>query len=168
MYLELTKNWFSCNNDCFSKFSSFNSNIYDENKKSFFSKKNFRKTQETIKLQNEKYWVLVRLKWMYSIPILWFDKKFKSIENTNNQYHFESIENTNSIEYSYPEPRVWANTHFKILNTQYHYSNKIVLNTQYFNTFKHFKSIENTITNTNTQYLQLSKGHSQSSCQLIL
>ena len=39
---------------------------------------------------------------MYSIPILWFDKKFKSIENTNNQYHFESIENTNSIEYSYP------------------------------------------------------------------
>ena len=39
---------------------------------------------------------------MYSIPILWFDKKFKSIENTNKQYHFESIENTNSIEYSYP------------------------------------------------------------------
>ena len=49
---------------------------------------------------------------MYSIPILWFDKKFKSIENTHNQYHFESIENTNSIEYSYPA-EIYQNKKFR-------------------------------------------------------
>ena len=36
----------------------------------------------------------------------------------------------------------------KVLNTQYQYSKKILLNTQYFNTFFHLKCIENT----NTKY----------------
>ena len=58
---------------------------------------------------------------------------------------------------NYVRFRVWANTGFKVLNTQYRYSNKIVLNTQYFNIFQHFKSIENTTINTNTQYLQFFK-----------
>ena len=43
---------------------------------------------------------------------------------------------------------------FKVLNTQYQYSLKILLNTQYFNTFFHLKYIENTNTNINTQYFQ--------------
>ena len=42
----------------------------------------------------------------------------------------------------------------KVLNTQYQYFSKILLNTQYFNTFFHLKCIENTNTNINTQYFQ--------------
>ena len=45
---------------------------------------------------------------------------------------------------------------FKVLNTQYQYSKKILLNTQYFNTFSHLKCIENTNTNINTQYFHFS------------
>ena len=45
---------------------------------------------------------------------------------------------------------------FKVLNTQYQYSKKILLNTQYFNTFSHLKCIENTNTNINTQYIHFS------------
>jgi len=99
--LELTKDGFSCNNNCFSKFSFFKYPPLKA-KNDFPWDKPQKKTRNTKDYNIKKYWVLVRVKWMHSIPILKFDKNFKSIENTNNQYHFESIENTNSIEYSYP------------------------------------------------------------------
>ena len=58
--------------------------------------------------------------------------------------------------FSYTATQGMSQYFFKVLNTQYQYSKKILLNTQYFNTFSHLKCIENTNTNINTQYFHFS------------